>query len=145
MKTRAINRRRKTQIAKLRIKAWNLFSKYIRLRDCEAYQKNGTFAPCFTCEKLTHYKDLQAGHFVPGRGNAVLFDEEGVHAQCASCNIFHYGNSSSYWENMIKKFGLNKTLEIAGKRHVIKKYTISDYEEIIVKYTDKIRKFTPVS
>lgn len=138
-KTYSINQHRKTPEGKARVKAWQIFSKYIRLRDCNKHIKGGMFAPCWTCGVIKHYSELQAGHFVPGRGNAVLFDEEGVRSQCAGCNIWHHGNPSAYWEKMIDTVGVEKTREIANRRHQIKKYTLADYEEIIAKYTQKIK------
>ena len=62
-------------------KAWAEFSKYIRLRSADS---NG-MVKCVTCpddEPKKHWKEMQAGHFVGGRGNAVLFDEEIVYPQC---------------------------------------------------------------
>lgn len=134
---------KKLPLNKLRAKAWATFSIYIRLRDCDKYQKNGMFAPCFTCDSLFHFKELQAGHFIAGRTNAILFDEEGVHAQCMRCNIFLSGNPTEYWEKMLELYGKDKCLEISNRRHNTKKYTAKDYEELIEKYKLKIKEFEP--
>jgi len=141
MKTTPLSKTRKTPEGKARVKAWAIFSKYIRLRDCESYRKGGMTAPCFTCGKVCRFDDLQSGHFVPGRGNAVLFDEECVHAQCASCNIFHHGNPAAYWEKMLDIYGEDQTREIAARRKQIKKYTLQDYLDIIENYTKLIKTF----
>ncbi len=70
-------------------KAWEEFSKYIRIRD--ALRTTGTIenAVCCSCSKI--YPSfgkgcLQAGHFIPGRRAAILFEETGVHGQCYWCN-----------------------------------------------------------
>ncbi len=126
-------------------RAWAIFSIYIRLRDCESYQHAGMFAPCVTCGKLTHFKQLQAGHFLSGRGNAVLFDEDLVHAQCQQCNIFKHGNSDGYWPYVVKTYGWDATNEMLKKKQLIKKYSISDLEDLIVRYKKKIAELGGIS
>lgn len=118
----------------LKTKAWFYFSRYIRLRDCNAYQKNGMVAPCFTCHTITHFNKLQAGHFLQGRGNSILFDEDGVHAQCVRCNIWLRGNPDEYWPKMVSSYGLEKVEEMVKRKHQLKDYSDSDLEEIISKY-----------
>ena len=88
-------------------KAWTEFSRYIRLRDCLKTTGNRDEGKCVTCNQTREYKNLQAGHFIGGRNNAVLFQEEGVHAQCYSCNAKHIGNGKpiEYWLFMEKTYG----------------------------------------
>ena len=71
-------------------KAWNMFSKYIRTRDCLATRGTVGEGVCVTCGKRYHFKELQAGHEIGGRNNSILCDEELVNAQCRGCNS--YGN-----------------------------------------------------
>ena len=59
----------KSSISKLKKKLWTLFSKYIRLRDSD-YRG---ICSCCTCGIKKHYKEMQAGHFLPGRRNSILF------------------------------------------------------------------------
>lgn len=127
-------------LKKTKLRAWQIFSIWVRLRDCEQYQKGGMFAPCCTCGKLTHFKNLQAGHFLSGRGNAILFDEDCVHAQCQQCNIFKHGNSDNYWPYMVKNYGWDKTYALWHKKQQTRDYSISDLEDIIIKYQEKIEK-----
>ena len=68
-----------------RTKAWNAFSKYIRLSDAIKTTGNQDYCVCVTCGRTYPAFGLgciQAGHFVPGRTNAILFDEECVRGQC---------------------------------------------------------------
>ena len=72
---------KKLSLKKEKIKAWNLFSKYIRTRDSRL---DGINIQCITC--LKWYPAFgkgcaQAGHFIPGRHSNVLFDERNCHAQ----------------------------------------------------------------
>jgi len=62
---------------KAKKKAWIQFSRYIRLK----YAKNG-FVKCYTCSTVKHWKEMQAGHGIGGRSNAVLFNEDIVRPQC---------------------------------------------------------------
>lgn len=117
-------------------RAWKAFSEYIRRRDSNA---NG-YAKCCTCELVDEWKYLQAGHFVPGRNNSIIFDERNCHAQCVGCNYFGKNSRSSgnYFEFMKKNYGLEviDELNIQSNREVIyKKY---DYQEIEEKYKQKI-------
>lgn len=43
--------------------------------------KNG-MVKCTTCDAVKHYKSMQAGHFLAGRGNSILFENNNVHPQC---------------------------------------------------------------
>lgn len=72
----------KQNITKLKKTAWQEFSKWIRLRDCVKTTGDTESGVCITCGKLIPFKQSQAGHFIAGRTNAVLFDEDIVHLQC---------------------------------------------------------------
>lgn len=130
---------KKTKARKLSFykeKAWKAFSQFIRLRD----SSNG-YAKCCTCERVDEWKYLQAGHFVAGRNNSILFREDNCHAQCVGCNFFgrnsrSYGN---YYEFMKAKYGLQTIddLILLSNRETI--YKQWDYEEIESKYKQKAK------
>jgi len=81
-------------------KVWTLFSKFIRLRD--SLRTTGTLyrCKCITCGREYDTKKMQAGHFLPGRIDAVLFDEKGVNAQCYRCNMLLQGVWPAYYRAM---------------------------------------------
>jgi len=81
---------------------------------------------------------MQAGHFVPGRGNAVLFNEECVRVQCCSCNIFLRGNYQSYTLYMIDQVGRDETERLLALKNTIVKFTNQDLLDIAQKYTEKL-------
>ena len=89
---------------------------------------------CITCGIWGSYKDMQAGHFVAGRGNGILFDERGVHPQCYVCNIKKHGNLLEYYELMEKKFGRDTMSELRILAKTPRQLRRSDYEEIYLKY-----------
>lgn len=128
-------------ISKLKKDVWKLFSLWIRLKDADWRGNN----VCVTCHKTYPYKKLQAGHFIPGRHNAVLFNEDLVHPQCYSCNFFLGGNPREYDKFMRQKYGDERVEEFdllgKGKKNGHKEYTIQDLEELKKVYTEKLTEF----
>lgn len=86
-------------------KAWDWFSKYIRLRDCIETTGTSDRGKCITCGNEFEFKQLQAGHCIPGRGNSILLDDTLVAAQCVICNIWKKGQHGIFALRMIDKYG----------------------------------------
>lgn len=122
---------------KLRDKAWDVFSIWIRKRD------KGT---CVTCnarhwdEELGEFtiKGMQAGHFWH---NVLDFDEENINCQCQRCNHFLSGNLAPYSVYLLQKLGKKgfdalekrKNLAIRGEIR-----SAEDYEAIINEYSQRL-------
>lgn len=84
-------------------KAWDAFSLYIRVRDAAPFTG---IVICCTCGRPKHYKEVDAGHFVPWKsGNAVRYHEQNVHGQCKACNGFEQGSQYAYGQFIDKKYG----------------------------------------
>lgn len=124
---------------KAKKKAWTEFSRFIRTRDC----LNSTGTPdqgrCVTCGNILPFEKLQAGHFVPGRRNAGLFDERGVHAQCYACNVGLHGNWPEYLRFMESEYGQDVIDELIDLRHVTVKFTAADLEERAKDYRERTK------
>jgi hypothetical protein len=88
-----------------RDRAWRAFSTYVRTRDCLEATGTTTSGVCVTCGRAYPYKDLQAGHFVSGRHDSVLFSEKGCHTQCKKCNLYRSGEWTAYYFWMIHRYG----------------------------------------
>lgn len=84
------------------------------------------------------WKEAHAGHFVPGRRNAVLFNEDVVRPQCPTCNLWEGGAYHRYTLRMLKEFGEKRVLELLALKHEVKKYTRSDLDELIEHYKRKL-------
>jgi hypothetical protein len=127
-----------TNYAKAKQRAWQAFSAYIRLRDCK--KTTGTLYEgiCFTCKKKYAYKSLQAGHFIPGRHNANLFEERGVHCQCYHCNVGLKGNPRLYDYFMREEYGQGVIDELDAQDKTTKDFSIADLEELRKTYQNKI-------
>lgn len=133
-------KKRTNSLSKAKKQAWEAFSLYIRTRDCLRTTGNLEQGKCVTCNKLfprTGYGCLQAGHFIAGRTNAILFDERGVHGQCYSCNMTKHGSPHDYWLFMEKEYGRKIIDELLANRNVIIKYKTWDYIAIAKEYKQK--------
>ncbi len=122
--------------------AWDAFSIYIRLRDAFATTGTPDRVVCCTCNKQYPAFGkgcVQAGHYVPGRLNAVLFEENGVHGQCYTCNDIFKGRPIEYRIFMDKKYGAPERERIEALRHNIVQYSIGDYVLIREKYEQKTK------
>jgi len=134
--------------SKAKERAWKAFSDWVRLRDCIATTGTREYGICITCAERGDpswkpYKDLQAGHAVGGRGNAVLFHEQIVSIQCGYCNrkppMGLGGDYGNYTIALIKRYGLEKVEAWQKLRHDTSvKYSIADLLEIEQKYKEKI-------
>ena len=113
---------KKIKLSTVKAKCWKLFSQYIRL---SAADDNG-IVRCVTCGELLFWREAQAGHFISGRTNAVLFDERLVHPQCMSCNIWQDGNYVAYTLFMLTKHTREEIEEFQALKHKTVKYSIPD-------------------
>lgn len=118
-------------------KAWVEFSKYIRTRDCIRFTGSPERGMCVTCKRPYDFKQLQAGHFIAGRTNAVLFDEEAVYSQCYACNVGRGGAHVEYFVFMEQEHGRDKIDELRNKRHRTVIFKRTDYEQIRSEYRAK--------
>jgi len=125
------SKKKSVSTSQLKKKAWDAFSRYIRIKECREIGK------CVTCNRKLTFKTTQAGHFITGRSNVVLFNEEIVHIQCSGCNIFLHGNINSYTIYMLDKYGEKKVREFIKLKGQILQYKKQDYIEIKEKY-DKL-------
>ena len=129
----------KTQLAKS--KALAQFSVYIRTRDCLRFTGNPSEGLCVTCKRHYPFKQLQAGHFIQGRGNSILFDERLVYSQCVGCNLNPpYGKGGNYVEYFVfmeQEWGRDKVDEFRVLKHDTVKYKETDYKQIEQNFRQK--------
>ena len=125
----------------LKKEAWSAFSAFIRTRDCIRFSGSPDEGVCVTCKREYPYKKLQAGHFIGGRTNAVLFDERIVYSQCYGCNVGKSGNYLDYFYFMEKEIGRPAidamVIELKEKKVA---YSEQDYIDIKNLYEQKREK-----
>jgi hypothetical protein len=129
-----VPRKGKSSLAKAKERAWKAFSLWVRMSNADI---NGN-VKCITCPKIIPWREAQAGHFISGRTNAVLFSEEGVHPQCVGCNMFGRGKWTEYFEKMVELYGIEFVQGLIKDSHESVRYTEHDYEELARYYTDKV-------
>lgn len=132
--------------SQLKNKAWKAFSDYIRLRDCLLTTGTPDNCICITCNERGDpswkpYKQIQAGHAVGGRSNAILFHEEIVNGQCGYCNqkppMGLGGDYGNYAIALIKRHGLEHVEQLQALKRAEKKLSMADLREITTKYKEK--------
>jgi len=130
----------KPGVKKSKKKAWDAFSKYVRLRDALNTTKTKDTLLCITCGKPYPSFGIgcaQAGHFIPGRGNTVLIDEKFVFGQCYNCNVNLKGNWVPYRRKMVELYGeegVRRAEDSRSKSKPIKSY---EWEELAELYKQK--------
>ena len=122
-------------------KLWELFSIFIRVRDCLQTTGCSSWGLCISCNRRYHYKLLQAGHFLPGRHGYNLYSEKGTHSQCYNCNVNLRGNTMEYQDALIKMYGQETIDELRRVEKITKQYKIYEIQEMIEEYKKKIKAF----
>ena len=113
--------------------AQTIFNKFIRLRD------NGLW--CISCGLPPKKKN--AGHYFSSGGRSnVRFDEDNVHLQCEACNTYLSGNLLNYQIGIEKRIGAAKLIELQGKAHLEKRWSVEELKEIIRIYKNKVNQLT---
>jgi hypothetical protein len=113
-------------------KTWEAFSFYIRTRDCLITTGGADMGRCVSCGKSFPFNELQAGHYIPGRGSGILFDERCVHTQCARCNKYLSGNIVEYNRFMAMNYApeiIKELWENARKTVQFKQYELGRMEK----------------
>jgi len=116
--------------SRLKKNAWDAFSRFIRTRDCLETTKTVTHGMCYTCKKVTEFKNLQAGHLFPGRHNKFLFDEQQVRAQCKYCNLILKGNAAVFAYELEDELGPEIVRAMQESNKEIVQYKRNDYIEL---------------
>lgn len=122
LKRSRLRRKSRNPISKLKDKLWRVFSLYIRYRDKHK---------CFTCGKRSYGRTMHAGHFISRKVNSTFVDPINVHAQCAGCNMFLYGNSPEYAQRLITKYGLEEFEALIARGRKTWQWTEKTLQELM--------------
>jgi len=107
-----------------------VFNRFIRERD------QGQL--CISCNTIPKKKN--AGHYYSQGGHSnVRFHEDNVHLQCEACNTYLSGNLLNYQIGIEKRIGAEKLIELQGKAHIEKRWSVEELKEIIKKYKELVR------
>lgn len=128
----------RTDITYWKEKCWKEFSMFIRLRDSKLQNREG-MVKCCTCEAIKPIKEMQAGHFIPGRNNSILLEETCCHAQCYRCNCGLKGNPRKYQKFMEIRYGqeeIDRLDELSTQTKPMKWF---DWKEQYEYYKEKVK------
>ena len=108
-----------------------VFNEFIRLRD------KGKL--CICCDKPLGNK-YHSGHFFSvGAHPALRFDEDNAHGQREDCNLHKHGNTANYSNRLPKRIGWERYESLFEKSNKPLKLSITEIQELIVKYKTKIK------
>ena len=104
-----------------------VFNKYIRERD--------KGLNCISCDKPPLKKNC--GHYYSQGGHSnVRFDEDNCHLQCEHCNTYLSGNLLNYQIGIEKRIGADRLIELQGRAHLEKRWSVDEIKELIKKYKE---------
>lgn len=119
---------------KLKAKLKLVFNKYIRLRD-----KNKR---CISCGGPVQ----QAGHYWSTSQcpqPQMVFNEQNVHGQCISCNMFKEGNRQGYKQGLLRRYGPDILMSLDVKRSLPQDpWKAFEYEAMIRHYTRLVKEMS---
>lgn len=123
-------------------KAWEIFARYIKLRDTNQYG----YGRCIDTDLPIFYKrengrwisNCDAGHYISREIKTLMYNEKNVHAQLSAANrknIF-----TNYRKNLVSKVGEETVLWLETQKHQWgnKNYFDIDEQEIIEIYSEKV-------
>ena len=113
---------RKTIVKKLD----SVFSQYIRRR----FAIND-ISECVTCGTKSHYKKLQAGHFMSRKHYSTRWDVDNVQVQCYSCNVMRYGEQYKFGLYLEKTYKKGMAEKLQSKSRIITKFSDVDLIDMI--------------
>lgn len=107
-----------------------LFSTYIRKKYADKYG----IVSCVVCKRRFHWKDVDAGHFIPRRFMMTRWDEVNVHPECRDDNRYNSEHLIPYESFMVLTYGAEAVEELRHKSRKIAKFSHSEIQDIIDKY-----------
>lgn len=131
-------KQKKVKVSKIKKDAWDIFSKWVRF----SAEKEYGVCQCVTCGKIKPWKEMQAGHFVPGKHGSVMFDELNVHPQCYTCNVVLGSNGPKYYKYMLAKYGQKVIDELERLDKINKQFKVVELEAIYDTYKRKFEELT---
>jgi hypothetical protein len=112
------------------------FSRYIRLRVADSRG----YAQCFTCERVKHWKEVDAGHFMSRAAFSTRWHELNVQFQCKHCNGFRSGEQYRFAQELDRKFGEGTAEKLVIESKQTRKYSTEELEELLAYYRHEAKK-----
>lgn len=73
----------------------------------------------------------------------MVFNEQNVHGQCISCNMFKEGNRQGYLKGLMRRYGPDYVMNIEVKKNLPQPpWQTWQYEAMIRHYTKKVKEMS---
>lgn len=119
---------KRTMLKRLKRKAWELFSVWVRSHDAAG---GLGLTECYSCRLWFPWREMHAGHFIHGR---LDYDDMAVKPQCVKCNTYLHGNLGAYALHLVDDYGREAVDLLRTRANMQRPYTIEELEAIVVKY-----------
>jgi len=104
----------------------------------EARDRDTGLVSCVTCgHKAEWNRGIQAGHFIDGRYNSVIFYEKGVHPQCYACNVIYNGRKEEYFLFMERTYGRDEIDRQVRMKWEPRQFTREELVELRKKFKER--------
>jgi len=100
---------------------------------------------CVTCGRVGPWKSwtdsdrMNGGHFVGGRSQSIVFEEDNIAPQCAWCNKHESGARAEYREWMLAVRGKETVARVERQRHADVRFTRDELVDKLIDYRARIR------
>ena len=128
VKHKRVKKVKHISLKSLRKKAWKLFSEYIRRSE------KGI---CYICGNRRNWKEQNAAHYI--HRDSLDYDTVNIHCSCVRCNKWLSGNLGIYAERLIAEYGEEAIAELRHRANQVKKFTITELQGLITKYSQALK------
>ena len=124
-----------TTLAKEKKKLQAVINKWVRM----SHANEEGMVQCYTCSAVKHYKEIDAGHAIPGLKNHCRYDVRIIRPQCSVCNRRKSGNLSVFIPKLMREIGAETFEEIAKYRDV--QYQTFQIQALLQEWRAKLKKY----
>ena len=127
--------KRQATYAKLKKRLDQVFSEWTRRR----FADQSGMVRCITCQRLSHWKTLQNGHFIPRHYLAGRWHPDNCAPQCPSCNLWGRGRYPEYSAWGINHYGQDWLNRMIALKREVYKWSRQDLQQMIEDYETRLR------
>lgn len=113
-----------------------VFSEYIRRRDADEYGR----VKCCTCDTVSHWAEMDCGHWLMRSKMGTRFDERNCHAQCRICNRHLDGEWVKHHDYIKARYDGEETISELGIESLgLRKWMQYEIDEMVKEYKLKLK------
>ena len=98
---------------------------------------------CVTCGAVKAWdggiKELHTGHFLASRRNSILFEEDNVAPQCASCNYYRNGAPQAFRAWMLACRGEESVQRLHQLKFTVAQFSREDLVDMRIRFADRLK------